>query len=188
MINAIKKVFILGCMFAAAAVVSAQIATSVNGGEGSLWAGGEYSVFNPDFGTENLNGVGASFDLNVTPRIGAIGEARWLRWHNSNDGGETQSDYLVGGKYRFYRWNRFDFDAKFLIGGVWIKFPDDVGTGSYFAYAPGAFVDYHLRPRWRIRGGYEFQILPSAPNIPGSPSNGMTPRGFSIGVEYSVFR
>lgn len=188
MINAIKKMFALGCLFTAAAVVYAQIVPSVNGGEGSLWAGGEYSVFNPDFGVEHLNGVGATFDLNVTPRIGAIGEARWLHWHNGNDGGETQSDYLIGGKYRFYRWNRFDFDAKFLIGGVWIKFPDNVGSGSYFAYAPGAFVDYRLRPRWRIRGSYEFQILPSAPNIPGSPSNGMNPRGFSIGVEYSVLR
>ncbi|HEV2465251.1 MAG TPA: outer membrane beta-barrel protein [Acidobacteriaceae bacterium] len=188
MINAIKKLFVLGCLFTAAGVVYAQVAPSVYGGEGSLWAGGEYSVFSPDFGTEHLNGIGASFDLNVTPRFGAVGEARWLHWHNSVDGGETQSDYLAGGKYRFYRWNRFDFDAKFLVGGVWIKFPNGVGTGSYFAYAPGVFADYRLKPRWRIRGSYEYQMLPSAPNIPGSPTNGMTPHGFSVGVEYNAIR
>lgn len=187
-INSIKKLFVLSCLLAASAAVYAQVAPSVNGGEGSLWVGADYSQFRPDFGTESLAGIGTSFDLNVTPKFGAIGEARWLHWHNSNDGNETQSDYLAGGKYRFYRWNRFDFDAKFLVGGVWIKFPGNVGSGSYFAYAPGVFADYHLNYKWRLRAGYEFQRLPSAPNIPGVPNNGLTPNGFSIGAEYNVIR
>lgn len=188
MINAIRKIFVFGCLCAATALVYGQVAASVNGGEGSLLAGAEFSRFNPDFGGYPINGIGATFDLNVTPKIGAVGEVRWLRFGNSGDFGETQSDYLIGGKYRFYQWNRFDFDAKFLIGGVWIKFPNDVGSGSYFAYVPGAFADYRLTPRFRIRADYEYQLLPSAPNIPGSPNNGMTPRGYSFGVEYTVLR
>ncbi|MFZ0662830.1 MAG: hypothetical protein WAM66_09070 [Acidobacteriaceae bacterium] len=183
-INAIQKIFVVSLLFTATAVY-AQVARSVNGGGGAFWAGGEVSGFNPDYGAPRVIGPGAIFDLNVTPKVGLIGEARWMHWHGA--GGETQSDYLIGGKYRIYRYRRFDFDAKMLIGGVWIKFPIGIGSGSYFAYAPGGFVDYHLSHNFRIRGGYEYQVLPSAPNIPGQPSNGLTPHGFSAGVEYRVF-
>lgn len=169
-----------------ATAVYAQVATSVTGGEGVLWAGGEFSDFSPDYGSAPLFGVGASFDFNVTPKVGVVGEARWLDWHNSGDGGETQRDYLLGGKYRFYRWRKFDFNAKGMVGGVWIRFPDDIGKGSYFAYVPGGFVDYRLSNRFRVRAGYEYQILPSAPNIPGQPNGGLTPHGFSLGIEYNV--
>lgn len=183
-INPIKKIFVFSLLFTATAVYG-QVARSVNGGGGAFWAGGEVSDFNPDYGASRVIGPGAIFDFNVTPKVGVVGEARWMHWHGG--GGETQSDYLVGGKYRLYRYRRFDVDAKFLLGGVWIKFPIDIGSGSYFAYAPGAFVDYHLAHNFRLRADYEWQILPSAPNIPGQPNNGLTPRGFSVGVEYRVF-
>lgn len=183
----IKSLFIFSFLFAAT-VTYAQVAPSSTGGESTLWVGGEYSNFNPDYGSARISGIGATFDLNLTQKIGAVGEARWLRFGNSADSGETQSDYLIGAKYRVYRWDRFDFDAKFLVGGIWVKFPDNIGTGSYFAYAPGAFVDYRLMPRFRVRAGYEYQIMPSAPNIPGTASNGMTPTGFTIGLEYAVVR
>jgi len=184
--KAIKQLFIFSLLFTAAAAYS-QVVPSVNGGESTLWVGGEYSNFHPDYGSARLNGLGATVDLNVTSKIGAIGEARWLHFGNSGDIGETQNDYLIGAKYRLYKWGRFDFDAKFLVGGVWITFPGSIGSGSYFAYAPGGFVDYRLRRRFRIRAGYEYQILPSAPNIPAQPNNGLTPNGFTIGLEYSVF-
>lgn len=185
MIKTIGKLFVLTLVFSTAAVY-AQVVRSVNGGEGVLWAGGEFSSFNPDYGSARIQGAGASFDFNVTPKIGVIGETRWLRFDNGNDGGETQSDYLGGAKYRVWRFRNFDFDAKFLLGGVWIRFPLDIGTGSYFAYAPGAFVDYRITPRWRARAGYEYQILPTAPNIPGQPSGGLQPNGFTVGVEYNI--
>lgn len=185
-IKTIGKLFVLTLVFSAAGVY-AQVARSVNGGEGILWAGGEFASFSPDYGSSQLKGAGASFDFNVTPKIGVIGETRWLRW-SDNDGDETQSDYLGGAKYRIWRFRNFDFDAKMLIGGVWIRFPLNIGTGSYFAYAPGAFADYRVNQRWRVRGGYEYQVLPTAPNIPGQPSNGLQPHGFTVGVEYNVLR
>lgn len=187
MINTIKTILVLSVVFSGAASY-AQVVPSVNGGEGVLWAGGEFSSFNPDYGGYRLNGAGASFDFNVTPKIGVIGETRWLRFNNSGDGNETQSDYLAGGKYRVWRFRNFDLDAKFVAGGVWIRFPLDIGTGSYFAYAPGAIVDYRLNSKFRVRGSYEFQLLPTAPNIPGQPNDGLTPNGFSVGVEYNVLR
>lgn len=183
-IKPIKKIFVFSLMLTATAVY-AQVSRSVTGGGGAVWAGGEFSSFYPDYGTPRVLGPGVIFDINATPKIGVVGEARWMRWHGAS--GETQSDYLAGGKYRFWRWNRFDFDAKFLIGGVWIRFPGDIGSGSYFAYAPGAFADYHLTHNFRLRADYEYQILPSAPNIPGQPNSGLTPRGISVGVEYRVF-
>lgn len=187
MINTIRKIFVAG-LFLSAASVFAQVAPSVTGGEAVLMGGGEFSSFNPDYGGARLFGLGATFDFNLTPKVGIIGEARWLHFHNGGDGGETQSDYLAGAKYRVWRYRKFDFDAKFLVGGVWINYPLNIGTGSYFAYAPGGFVDYRLSKRFRARGGYEFQFLPSAPNIPGQPNNGLQPRGWTGGIEYVILR
>ena len=186
-IKTIRKVFVFG-LFLSAASVFAQVASSVTGGEAVLIGGGEVSGFKPDYGNAYLLGLGATFDFNFTPKIGMVGEARWLHFHNSEDGDEKQSDYLVGAKYRVWRYKKLDFDAKFLIGGVWITFPLDIGTGSYFAYAPGGFVDYRFSRRWSARGGYEYQILPSAPNIPGQPSHGLQPHGWTAGIEYTILR
>lgn len=183
MINSIKKIFVFGVLLTATAAY-AQVARSVTGGGGTVWAGGEFSRFASDYGG-SVEGPGVIFDFNATQKIGVVGEARWMHWRGN--AGQTHSDYLVGGKYRFYRWHRFDFDAKLLLGGVWIRFPGDIGSGSYFAYAPGGFVDYRLTRNFTIRGDYEYQLLPSAPNIPGQPNNGLTPHGFSVGVEYRVF-
>jgi hypothetical protein len=186
-IKTINKIFVLGVIFSAAALY-AQVAPSVTGGEGVLWVGGEFASFNPDYGSSNIIGPGVSFDFNATPKIALIGEARWLHFNNSGDGGETQSDYLIGGKYRFWRFRNFDFNAKFLVGGVWIKFPGDIGSGSYFGYAPGAIVDYRINRKWSARAGYEYILLPSAPNIPGQPNNGLEPHGWTVGVEYNILR
>ena len=109
MIKAFKKIFVFSLLFSAAAVY-AQVVSSVSGGEGVLWAGGEYSRFQPDYGVGSLYGPGVIVDFNVTPKIGAIGEARWMHWGNNGDG-ETQSDYLAGGKYRVYRIGRLDLDV-----------------------------------------------------------------------------
>ena len=183
-INAIKKVFVLSLIFGATAVY-AQVAPAAKGGTSPIWVGGEYSNFVPDYGSTNINGLGVIVDFNVLPKLGALGEARWLRW--GGDAGETQSDYLAGAKYRVFKFDRFSVNFKFLLGGVWIRFPRDIGTGSYFAYAPGGFVDYRVTRKILIRGDYEYQFLPSAPNIPPFPSNGLTPHGFSIGAEYNLF-
>jgi opacity protein-like surface antigen len=183
--DAIKKIFVLSLLFTAPAIY-AQVAPAVTGGRSAIWVGGEYSYYVPDYGYNNLNGLGVLFDFNVTSKIGVIGEGRWLHWNG--EGGETQSDYLGGVKYRAFRFQRFSLNAKFLLGGVWINYPYDIGSGSYFAYAPGGFVDYNLTRRWLVRADYEYQFLPSAPNIPGFPSNGLQPHGVSFGVEYKLFR
>lgn len=163
----------------------AQVAAASRGGNSSVWVGGEFSNFNPDYDTRSrLNGVGVFGDFNLTAKLGVEGEARWLHWNG--DGGEKHSDYLGGVKYRIFRFNRFSVNAKFLVGGVWVTYPDQIGTGSYFAYAPGGFLDYRVSRRLSVRGDYEYQRLPSAPGFAGETSHGLTPNGFSVGVAYRL--
>jgi opacity protein-like surface antigen len=189
----LKKILLLSLLAAPAAF--GQVASSARGGDSTLWAGGEFSYFNPDYGSQSLAGIGAFVDYNLTPKLGVEGEMRWLRWHNSNDGDENQSNYLGGVKYRLLHHQRFSVNAKFLLGGVWIDYPyvtdssggkERIGTGSYFAYVPGGDVEYRVSSHWAARAGYEYQILPSAPGFAGESSNGLTPHGFSIGVAYRL--
>jgi len=184
-------------------MLPAQNTESAIGGNSSLWAGGEFSSFNPDyscsssapFGCHNqLVGPAGFFDFNVTPKWGAEGEARWLHW-NSN-GGQVESNYLAGGRYRAIRFAGLDGWVKLLVGGGWITTPNFPAAGSlkgsYFAYAPGGTLEYHLTHHIAIRGDYEYQFWPSFAGPPSvSPSgtvtehdSGLTPNGFSLGVSY----
>jgi predicted porin len=183
-VNVVKKILIFSLLFASGTAFS-QVAPTVRGANSSLSVGGEFSSFDSDYdNVTRLIGIGALVDYNLTPKLGLVGEARWLQWNGH--GGQSQQDYLLGAKYRLYQWHRFSFNAKFVLGGVWITYPDQIGTGSYFAIAPGGFVDYHLTRRFSIRGDYEYQFLPSAPGFAGFPSNGLNPNGFSVGVMYRL--
>jgi len=185
------------------AALLAQNPKSAIGGEGSLWAGGEVSVFNPDYGcpsnlpfncTYDLYGATALFDFNLHPKWGAEGEARWLHWNG--DGNEVESNYLLGPRYKVYRANRFNFWVKMMMGGGWVTtptYPEAGGLkGSYFVYSPGATVEYRLSHRLNVRADYEFQFWPSftgptAYSSSGTPlptGNGLTPNGLSVGVTY----
>jgi len=183
----LKKILILSFLLGSGAAY-AQVAPSVRGGNSTLWVGGEFASFDSDYDTTSrIVGIGVDADYNFTQRFGAIAEARWMHWNGADSQG--QSDYLIGGKYAFWRFHRFTFNAKFLVGGVWVKYPvvaTGGSTGSYFAYAPGGSVDYRLSRHFSVRGAYEYQFLPSAPGFANEPSNGLTPNGFSVGVNYRI--
>jgi hypothetical protein len=143
-----------------------------------------------------MKGIGVFADYNIRSRWGAEGEARWLRWDGA--GGQLESTYLVGPRYRFYRWHALGFWAKFLLGDGAITTDGYPGPstlkGNLFVYAPGASVDYRLSRRFSLRGDYELQKWPSfavAPTLGGSgelvPHNqGISPNGLSIGVSYTI--
>jgi len=182
----LKKIFIIGLLFGSGAAFG-QVAPSVRGGNSTLWVGGEFGSFNSDYEPRTrIIGPGVTVDYNLTPKIGVIGEARWLHWNGTDS--QTQSDYLAGVKYSFH-FHRFTLSPKFVMGGVWVKYPVTAtggSTGSYFAYAPGAFGEYRVSPHLSVRGGYEYQFLPSAPGFAGQPSHGLTPHGFTVGVSYRL--
>lgn len=184
----------------------AQSPSAAVGGNSSLWAGGEFTTFNPDFGCNNaspfqcwnlqLMGPTAFFDFNVRPKWGVDGEARWLKWNGQ--GNMTISNYLLGGRYRIVRFHRLSGWAKLLLGGGWIQTPNypqaDSLKGSFFAYVPGGTLEYPLWHRLALRGDYEYQIWPSfygGPSVTSTGTvvqhnNGLTPNGFSVGVTYRI--
>lgn len=180
-----------------------QSPQSAVGGEAGFWAAGEMSSFNPDWscpnnspfscGSNQLIGPTALFDFNAHARWGAEGEARWLHWHGSQ--GQTQADYLLGPRYRFFQHGHFSGWAKVEMGGGWITaggYPGPGGIkGSFFVYAPGGTLSYHLTPRFSLRADYEYQVWPSfvgVPTVSGGTvvqhDHGLTPDGFSIGIAY----
>jgi len=182
----LKKLFIFSLLLGSGAAF-AQVAQSVHGGKSTLWVGGEIGSFYTDYLPKTrIVGPGVTVDYNFTPKLGVIGEFRWLHWNGTDS--QTQSDYFGGAKYTLH-YHRLSFGPKFLLGGVWVKFPvkgTGGATGSYFAYAPGVFGEYRFSQRFSVRGGYEYQFLPSAPGLPPFPSNGMTPNGFTVGVNYRL--
>lgn len=176
----------------------AQSPRSAVGGEAGLWVAGEMSSFNPSldctsnspFGcaSDQLIGPTALFDFNARTKWGAEGEARWLHWHGL--GGMTQADYLIGPRYRVLQHHRLNGWLKLELGGAWIttaNFPAAGSLkGSYFVYAPGGTLDYHLTQRFSLRGDYEYQFWPAfqGPTTSGTTVSNITPNGFSVGVAY----
>jgi opacity protein-like surface antigen len=161
-----------------------QVAPAAKGGTPPLTVGGYYSNFAPDYGPNRLGGLGVYVDWDLFGRLGAEGETRFLRFHQSAE--IHEDNYLVGPRYTF-RYGPIRPYVKFLMGAGELNFYNSVAHGGYFAMAPGAGVDYRLDRKWSVRGDYEFQIWPGAPGLPGLPSHGLTPQGFSVGVGYRIF-
>lgn len=174
----------------------AQSPKSAIGDHAVVWAGAEFSTFNPDYtcsrsipfacGKRQALGLAAFVDLNLRSAWGGEGEARWLDW--AQEKGQLESNYLVGPRYRVFSRDRFSGWIKFLVGGGWITtayYPQPGSLkGSYFVYAPGGTLEYRLHPRLSLRADYEFQGWPSfVAGVPGH-NHGLTPNGMSFGMGY----
>lgn len=182
----LRKFWIAAILCLSPAFLLGQVVPAARGGNTGIWVGAEYSNFHADFGgNTRLQGVGGLVDLNYTPRIGLAGEARFLSFGDFH--GETEKNYLIGPKVYLRPYSRIKPYAKLLVGLGQIQYPFNIGSGTYFALAPGGGIDYRLRMRWRIRGDYEYQMWPKAPGIANEPSHGLTPNGFSVGVLYRLF-
>jgi len=177
------------------AALFGQAAPAVRGGVPPLWAGGYYSNFNADlnrdfysdFGADRspsrLSGLGVYVDWNLFGKLGAEGEARWLRFDQHL--GTHEDNYLVGPRYSF-RHGKYVPYVKFLLGAGELNFPSGAGHGGYLAMVPGGGLDYRLSRRFVVRGDYEYQFWPKAPGG-DLPTHGLTPNGFSVGLGYRVF-
>ena len=191
-----KKFPVVFFLMLFAASMLAQSRESATSGPVTLSAGIEISTFNPDWGCLNasafscwnghLLGLAALADANHVWRgLGVEGEARWLHWQGPGQG-LMESSYLAGPRYPLYRKRSFGFYAKALFGEGRITRPLNLGSGSYFAIAPGGTVEYGFTPRVTVRAEYEYQFWPSFQGLPGEPKNGLTPNGFSFGVSYRL--
>ncbi|MBT9329608.1 outer membrane beta-barrel protein [Paracidobacterium acidisoli] len=191
----LKKIVIAATLFFLPAAIYAQSAPAVTGGGSSIWAGGEFSNFANDYLGRDV-GPTVFVDYNVHPKWGAEGEARWLNWSSKNASTEKLSNYLIGPRYRIVRFHHLSVWGKFLLGAGLQTYPsvsqavaEPIGSGSYFAYAPGVDGEYRITSRISARAGYEWQFWPSAPGAAftnGRPSNGLTPTGWGIGFNYRI--
>jgi opacity protein-like surface antigen len=186
----IEKVFrrfsLLTVFLLAPLLLQGQVGPAARGGNARLLAGGQYSYFHTDFpSTVWMHGIGGYANFFVTPRYGAEGEARFIYFGDFH--GEHEKNYLIGPKVYLRPFGKIKPYGKFLIGRGSIQYPFQIGSGSYFAYALGGGIDYRLRRNWYFRADYELQFWPSAPGIPGEPSNGLTPHGVSGGLAYRIF-
>lgn len=178
---------VAACLLAGAA--HGQVAASATGPGRALWAGAEYSTFQASFpyGSErSIWGIGAFADYHVTAHFAVGAEARFLRFNNFY--GETEENYLGGVRYEIGTFRRFQPYAQCLAGIGKIRYPFQIGNGTYLAVAPAAGVNYRLAQRWTVRGAYEYQFWPNSPDIADEPEHRLTPNGFSIGVAYRIFR
>lgn len=196
-----RKVLLSSLLLLIASALNAQIQESAYGRGSSLQVGAEFSVFNPDFycpsnnpvncggGLPLLKGAGAFADYNLRGRFafGAEGEARWLRWGGA--GAQVESTYLIGPRFRVYRFRNLGFWVKFLVGVGGITTtnyprPDSL-QGTMLVYTPGGTLEYRLRRRVSLRADYELQKWPDFAVLPPN-THGLTPNGFSFGVAYSI--
>lgn len=185
----IRKYLLLATLLLLPAIGRAQVVAAGRGGNQQLFAGGYFSDFSPDYGYQRLYGIGAFVDYNLTPRLGAEAEARFLRFNQLSN--IHEDNYLVGPKVNF-RKKKYIFYGKGLLGVGEFNFPFNAAHGGYFAVALGGGVDYRLSHRFYVRGDYEYQIWPGFVGPPDAPStanrpNGLSPNGFSVGMSYRIF-
>jgi hypothetical protein len=179
-------------------LLSAQAYPSAERGPIAVLAGVEISTFNPDYGCTNSSPF-SCFDhqlIGVTPfvdanhllftRIGAEGEARFLPWRGPGNG-LTESTYLGGPRIDLLHWRKVTLRAKVLAGDAHFTAPSrGVGTGNYFAWAPGVDADLRVTRKITARVDYEYQMWPKFTGGLGG-SGGLTPSGFSVGASYAVW-
>jgi hypothetical protein len=179
----IKKILWLAVLLSTPSLAKAQVVAAGVGGNQSLFVGGFGSYFSPDYGYQDLYGVGAFADYNLTPKLGAEAEARFLRFHQLSD--IHEDTYLIGPKYNFYHAHKITAYAKGLIGIGEFNFPDNAAHGGYGIVGLGGGADYRLRHRLALRIDYEYQIWPSFVGE-GPRANGLSPSGLSVGITYRL--
>ena len=95
----IRKYLLLATLLLLPAISRAQVVAAGRGGNQQLFAGGYFSDFSPDYGYQRLYGVGGFVDYNLTPRLGAEAEARFLRFHQLAN--IHEDNYLIGPKINY---------------------------------------------------------------------------------------
>jgi opacity protein-like surface antigen len=190
-----KSLYLVAVSLLLSVPLVAQTAPSGEGHGLNYWVGAAFTSFNPDYGCSSntpftcwegqVMGLGPYMDTSsfLFGRIGAEGEAHFLRWHGP--AGLTEDSYLGGPRVRIGHYKGFHFNGKFLLGAGHLDIhPPAVGTGTYFAFAIGGAVDYRVSRRLAARLDYEYQRWPGFKSIVGG-KGGLTPNGLSLGFSYA---
>ncbi len=157
----------------------AQVVPSAVGPGSYVAVGGAVSGFQAVYGQRYLVGGLIYADVHPQWRVGFEGEARFLRYHTSEDVNET--DYLGGVRVLVLRFHGLEPYTKFLVGMGKIKLPFGDGHGSFLAYAPGAGLDFALSQNVTLRAiDFEYQHWPQF------PYGSFSPYGISCGIRVRV--
>ena len=175
---------------AAALPVCAQVISSAEGRKLKIYAGGEASMFQPDYAgngiaqasPNRLYGIGAYMDADFTRWVTIEAEGRWSQFNQhyligQNSNSNAENTYMIGPRVPIVTYKHLTPYGKFLIG---------MGNGSFLtgnttAWAYGGGVDY--RPghsKFMVRlFDFEFQDWRVSPNL--------HPYGGSVGIAYRIF-
>lgn len=183
---------VLACaalLFALASCLAhSQAVPSAYRGSDTLWIGVDGAYVNASFpyqSGQHISGLGVFADFNLKTHISIAGSAHFLRYGGFES--ETESSYLVGPRYRFNRYGRFQPYAQGLIGVGRIHYPFEIGDASYFDIAPAGGVRYRLDSRWAIGAEYEYQIWLNSPGYANEPSHQLRPNGIHVGIAFRPF-
>ena len=197
----LKKFYVVTVFLWLLVPLAAQAPPSAAGGVGpTVWIGASVSTFNPDYGCADdspfscgehqLIGVVPHLDTSsfILGRIGLESEARLMLFHGPSF--MVQYSFMGGPRVRLFRHKNLLFTGKFLLGLAHLDIAPGLGDGSYFAYAPGAAIDYRFAKYVSARIDYEYQRWPGFPcwKCGDGGVGGLTPNGFSFGVSYAIHR
>lgn len=119
-------------------------------------------------------------------RIALEGEARFLRFGGFE--GTTETNYLIGPRYRFRSFGRLQPFAQCLVGDGRIHYPFQIGSASYLAIAPAGGATWRLTRSFALQAEYEYQLWPGSPGYANQPDHELHPNGFHVGIAYRLFR
>jgi hypothetical protein len=157
----------------------AQVVPSAVGPGAYVAVGGGASGFQAVYGQRDLAGGLIYVDVHPQWRIGFEGEARFLRYHTSEE--VTESNYLGGIRVLVFRSHNVGLYTKFLAGMGKITLPFGDAHGSFLAYAPGAGLDVALNHYVTVRAiDFEYQHWPEF------PYGSFSPYGISASIRVRV--
>jgi hypothetical protein len=173
----------------------AQVAPSAYARGTSITAGGEASIFQPDYAgfgvpqksADHLFGIGTYVDVKFTPWVQIEGEGRWLRFNQLD--GIYEDNYFIGPRLPIYklRYKRITPYGKLLIGFGRLNFEDKNGWGRYTALVYGGGLDIKLTSRINLRvPDVEYQQWLDWTEG-GKKTYNLFPYGASVGVSYRIF-
>jgi hypothetical protein len=158
---------------------TAQVVPSGDAGGFTLAAGGTASGYEVQYGEQNLLGIAAVVDADTRRRIGIEGEARWLKFHETD--GLHATTWSIGPRYHFSK-DKFQFYVKGLIGIGDFSFPYNYAYGRYLVISPGGGIDYRWRRKVSFRlADFEYQYWPRF------TYGAMSSYGVSAGIRYHIF-
>jgi hypothetical protein len=197
-----RVAFVLSCiLFASGAVaVCAQAVPSATARRVSITAGGEASIFQPDFAgdwapsssatktwypvagssSQPLFGVGAYVDVKFSRWVQLEAEGRWLRFNQYDN--IHQDNYLIGPRVPVYHFWRSSVYAKTLVGFSKMTLDPSGDHSTFTDIAFGGGMDIKMTKRLSLRlPDLEYHYWPTWGN------STLSPYGASVGIGYKIF-